>query len=58
MFITNLIVIFGSLNSIVTSTSDYFTEELLLKPLYSEHIYAHFHFATVWDIDPESETCK
>lgn len=43
---------------IVTSTSDYFTEELLLKPLYSEQLYAHFHFVTIWDTDPETESCK
>lgn len=34
---------------------DTFTEELLLKPLFSEQLYAHFQFSTVWNIDPSNE---
>lgn len=34
------------------------TEELLIKPLYSEQVYTHFQFSTKWDIDPDKETCK
>lgn len=37
---------------------DTFTEELLLKPLFSEQLYAHFQFSTVWNIDPSNEQCK
>lgn len=58
MSVASVVVILSCLNCIVTSASDYFTEELLLKPLYSGQIYTHFHFTTIWDIDPDSETCK
>ncbi|CAG9766033.1 unnamed protein product [Ceutorhynchus assimilis] len=34
---------------------DTFTEELLIKPLFSEQVYAHFQFATTWNIDPKNE---
>lgn len=37
---------------------DIFTEELLIKPLYSEQLYAHFQFTTKWDTSPETETCR
>lgn len=40
----------------LVSGLDSFTEELLLKPLYSEHLYAHFHFSTVWNTN--QQTCK
>ncbi|XP_067007276.2 GPI transamidase component PIG-T [Anabrus simplex] len=30
---------------------DNFNEELLLKPLPSGHVYAHFQFTTLWDVD-------
>lgn len=36
----------------VCFSSDIFTEELLLKPLYNDKIYAHFQFRTKWDVDP------
>ncbi|KAK4880763.1 hypothetical protein RN001_008909 [Aquatica leii] len=36
-------------------TSDSFTEELFIKPLYTEHIYSHFHFSTIWNTDLFSE---
>lgn len=37
---------------------DTFTEELLIKPFYSEQLYAHFQFTTKWHTDPSTETCK
>ncbi|KAJ8920991.1 hypothetical protein NQ315_015787 [Exocentrus adspersus] len=37
------------------TTSETFTEELLIKPLYSEQLYAHFQFTTKWDVDPSTE---
>lgn len=40
------------------ASSDFFTEELLLKPLYTEQLYAHFHFSTIWNTDSEKESCK
>lgn len=46
---------FSSASSLSTDT---FTEELLLKPLFSEQLYAHFQFSTVWNIDPSNEQCK
>ncbi|CAG9853916.1 unnamed protein product [Phyllotreta striolata] len=33
-------------------------EELLIKPLQSNQVYAHFQFSTKWDIDPEKETFR
>ncbi|KAL1497124.1 hypothetical protein ABEB36_008134 [Hypothenemus hampei] len=41
--------------SISTSDEDTFSEELLLKPLFSEQLYAHFQFATHWNIEPKNE---
>lgn len=38
--------------------SDSFTEELILKPLYGNQIYAHFHFKTRWDIDVRKDSGK
>lgn len=43
---------------LATAISDHFTEELLLKPLYTEQLYAHFHFSTIWNTDYENESCK
>lgn len=42
----------------VTASLDHFTEELLIKPLYTEQLYAYFHFSTIWNTDYEQETCK
>ncbi|KAF5295442.1 hypothetical protein FQA39_LY13103 [Lamprigera yunnana] len=36
---------------VIHCMSDSFTEELLIKPLYVDQLYAHFHFSTVWDTD-------
>lgn len=44
--------------TIVNCASDSFTEELLLKPLYNEQVYAHFHFSTKWDTNVDTEKCK
>lgn len=54
-------IIFGLLCFVstgLTYNSDRFTEELLIKPLYSEQLYAHFQFSLKWDVDPDKEQCK
>ncbi|RZC42763.1 Gpi16 domain containing protein [Asbolus verrucosus] len=43
---------------ILTSKSDRFSEELLIKPLYSDHLYVHFQFATKWDTNPDQESFR
>lgn len=42
----------------VLTYKDSFTEELLIKPLYSDQLYSHFQFTTRWDTELYSETCK
>lgn len=37
---------------------DEFHEELLLKPLYTDKLYAFFQFSTIWNAEPTKETCK
>lgn len=49
-------VVLLSCLAVVHAVSDSFTEELLIKPLYSEQVYAHLHFSTKWDTDLASET--
>lgn len=50
-----LFCVFSFLKLVSPLEKDYFTEELLIKPLFSEQLYAHFHFSTSWDIDPNTE---
>ena len=39
--------------------NDKSTEELLIKPLPSGHVYNHFQFTTVWNIDQNNpHSCK
>lgn len=52
------IVFLFIINSVLTYETDYFTEELLLKPLYGDQLYAHFQFTTKWDTELSSENCK
>lgn len=40
------------------SYKDKFYEELLLKPLQGEQLYAYFQFTTIWDTQPTYESCK
>ncbi|XP_063903359.1 GPI transamidase component PIG-T [Zophobas morio] len=44
--------------AVLTYAFDTFSEELLLKPLGNDHLYAHFQFATKWDTDPEQESFR
>ena len=41
------------------AAKDDFHEELLLRPLKTGQVYAHFQFTTVWDVDiRDSKACK
>ncbi|KAG5896881.1 hypothetical protein JTB14_033521 [Gonioctena quinquepunctata] len=52
--LSTLFILF-QVNFVITY-KDTFTEELLLKPLYSEQIYGHFQFSIKWDTNLENET--
>lgn len=55
------IVLFSIFIASVKSTSphnDFFDEELMLKPLPSNHVYAYFQFTTVWETTKQRNTCK
>ncbi|XP_049854361.1 GPI transamidase component PIG-T [Schistocerca gregaria] len=43
---------------LASSKNDVFNEELLLKPLPDDHVYAYFQFTTVWDVEPDAESFK
>ncbi|XP_013389668.1 GPI transamidase component PIG-T [Lingula anatina] len=47
----------GSFLSLISGVhvADVFNEELLIKPLDSGHVYAHFQFTTKWDIDIQTQ---
>lgn len=56
---SNTLLLFSILIGIVElafSQSDVFHEELMLKPLPSNHVYAYFQFTTIWDTAKEPET--
>ena len=41
------------------AAKDVFHEELLLRPLKTGHVYTHFQFTTVWDVDiRDPKACK
>lgn len=42
----------------VVAVKDEFTEELYIKPLYTEQVLAHFQFSTKWDTNLTSKSCK
>ena len=45
--------------SVPLAAKDIFHEELFLRPLKTGHVYAHFQFTTVWDVDiRDSKACK
>lgn len=46
---------FGLSLILIDATSESFSEELLIKPLPTGHVYSFFQFTTKWDVDP-SET--
>lgn len=45
------LAIFSLFWSFSLAVKDVFHEELLLRPLKTGHVYAHFQFTTVWDVD-------
>ncbi|KAK4010532.1 GPI transamidase component PIG-T isoform X1 [Daphnia magna] len=49
----SLLIIVLSFVEIVFATSESFSEELLIKPLPTGHVYSFFQFTTKWDVDPE-----
>lgn len=54
-----LLIIFAFLYVCECSLNeDQFNEELLLKPLYSDQLYAYFQFSTIWNTESKTETCK
>lgn len=53
------LAIFSLFWSFSLAVKDVFHEELLLRPLKTGHVYAHFQFTTVWDVDiKETKSCK
>ena len=45
--------------SVSLAAKDVFHEELLLRPLKTGHVYAHFQFTTIWDVDMrDSKACE
>lgn len=41
-----------------SSQNDFFDEELMLKPLSNNYVYAYFQFTTVWETTKDIKTCK
>ncbi|XP_012262616.2 GPI transamidase component PIG-T [Athalia rosae] len=54
--ISTVIGVISFVQCIPNSIKDEFNEELMLKPLPSGHVYAHFQFTTIWEADIELET--
>ncbi|XP_076642019.1 phosphatidylinositol glycan anchor biosynthesis class T [Halictus rubicundus] len=57
----NVLLLFSTLFcviKIVFSYDDFFDEELMLKPLSSNHVYAYFQFTTVWEAPKETKTLQ
>ena len=45
--------------SISLAAKDAFHEEMFIRPLKTGHVYAHFQFTTIWDVDiRDSKACK
>lgn len=53
----NILLVLALIN-IGLCYEDSFDEELLLKPLYNDHIYAHFQFTTRWSVQEDKENSK
>ncbi|OAD62487.1 GPI transamidase component PIG-T [Eufriesea mexicana] len=54
--ISLLFSIFISFIKFASSQNDFFDEELMLKPLPSNHVYAYFQFTTVWETTKDINT--
>ncbi|EFX82770.1 hypothetical protein DAPPUDRAFT_302380 [Daphnia pulex] len=46
------VLFFGFSLILVDAISESFSEELLIKPLPTGHVYSFFQFTTKWDVDP------
>ena len=44
-------VVFVLFLSVSVAVKDSFHEELFIRPLSTGHVYVHFQFTTVWDVD-------
>ncbi|XP_031832709.1 phosphatidylinositol glycan anchor biosynthesis class T [Nomia melanderi] len=53
-----LLFVLLNIIKIVSPHNDFFDEELMLKPLSSNHVYAYFQFTTVWEAPKESKTLQ
>ncbi|CAL1680964.1 unnamed protein product [Lasius platythorax] len=61
MLISHVLLLFAGLIGITTCNNAYndlFDEELMLKPLSSNHIYAYFQFTTIWKTAKHIETLQ
>lgn len=59
MVTSHVLVLFTGLIGIGTCSNtynDFFDEELMLKPLSSNHVYAYFQFTTIWETANRVET--
>ncbi|XP_072758033.1 GPI transamidase component PIG-T [Anoplolepis gracilipes] len=59
--LTSHILLFTGLIGMITCNNaynDFFDEELMLKPLSSNHIYAYFQFTTIWKTAKYIETLQ
>ncbi|XP_015434008.1 PREDICTED: GPI transamidase component PIG-T, partial [Dufourea novaeangliae] len=54
----SLFFIVFSIIKIVSPYNDFFDEELMLKPLSSNHVYAYFQFTTLWEAPKEAKTLQ
>ncbi|CAK9819963.1 GPI transamidase component PIG-T [Anthophora plagiata] len=49
-------VLIGVIVEFASSQNDFFDEELMLKPLQSNHVYAYFQFTTVWETTKDTKS--
>lgn len=56
---SHILVFLAGLIGVATCNNaynDFFDEELMLKPLPSNHVYAYFQFTTIWETAKRVET--
>ncbi|XP_032675828.1 GPI transamidase component PIG-T isoform X2 [Odontomachus brunneus] len=61
MLSSHVIVFLAGLLGVITCNNaynDFFDEELMLKPLPSNHVYAYFQFTTIWETAKRVETLQ
>jgi len=57
MFLPLILALFSASGSFGFGLDDKFDEELLIKPLNNDFVYAYFQFTTTWDVPFEAESC-